>query len=72
MQPGDLVRILPTRDVEENYPYLARRIGMCVELKPCTTYPGEQMALIHVPPHRPAWWALEVWAEDMEVLSEAG
>jgi hypothetical protein len=72
MKPGDLVRILPTWDVEKNYPQLARGIGVCVELKPCTTYPGNHMALIHTPPHRPKWWPLEVWAEDLEVLSEAG
>ena len=72
MKQGDLVRILPTRDVEKNYPQLARRIGVCVELVPCTIYPGNHMALIHTPPLRPKWWPLEVWAEDLEVLSEAG
>ena len=72
VKPGDLVRILPTWDMEKNYPRLAHVIGVCVELKPCTTYPGEQMALIHTPPHRPKWWPLEVWAEDLEVIDEAG
>ena len=70
MKQGDLAQILPTRDIEENYPYLARRIGMCVEVDART--PGAHMALIHVPPHRSKWWPLQVWSEDLEVLSEAG
>ena len=68
MRTGDLVRILPTRDIEKNYPNFARRIGVCVELKPCPACEGKQMALIHVPPHRPSWWPLGVWTEDLQVI----
>lgn len=72
MKPGDLVRILPTRRVEENYPQFAGGIGVCVELKPCPNNLGGHMALLHVPPHRPKWWPLEVWAGDFEVINETG
>ena len=72
VKSGDLVRILPTRDMERYYPGFMNKIGVCVELKPCTTYPDQYMALIHAPPHRLKWWPLVVWAEDLEVLDEAG
>lgn len=68
MSPGDLVRIMPTWDMEKNYPGLMGKIGVCLQLKPCTTYEGKHLALIHLPGYKPKWWPLGVWAEDLQVI----
>jgi len=69
MKHGDLVRMMPTWDMEKNYPSLVNKIGLCLELKPCPTYEGEHLALIHLPGSRPKWWPLGVWGkEDVLVI----
>jgi hypothetical protein len=84
LEPGDLVRIMPTDDVMQSCPDCARCIGIVIELRPDEFYEGHkrsdggtwQAARIFVPGRKNgkqqvSWWSLNVWGEDLELLQEA-
>ena len=84
LRPGDLVRIMPTDDVMQNYPDYAHLTGTVIEIRPDEFYADTQrpdggpwqVARIFIPGVRNGRkivkeWPLKVWGEDLELLQEA-